>query len=453
VQNTGRRTAVYSVRYDPVVSQPGVRYSVSQPLLILLPGQSRQLTVTLTATRDQLLKTPDPTVAVDGAAAGRQFLGEASGRVVLRPVLSQAPTLRVPVHANPKPSSTLTAAATADGTSIALTGEGVANGPAFAPHSYTSLVTGFEQLGTSPEMPKCTQPLSSCYKSELERSVDLATAGVATDGAGGLYFGVSAHGRFTSPQSAVNYGVFIDATGDGLWDYQVTTTRVAGLDAALVVVTDRQFTLLPAGKPYVGFLNVADGTVDTNAFDSDVQVLAVPLSAMPLVTGRIGFGVRAVSAYGTVDDLGTLPAPGTPQLAPVTMSFDPTHPGLSFTAGGAAAVLVPAGNGTTLTVTRDPASYAADTAVGGDKGALVVLHQNDTATGRAQSVAIAGTPVTTAPATGSVPAPSGSPAPPSAVTVEPQAEQSGAAAGTAGLPATTGSSPSGPEPATTAPAG
>jgi hypothetical protein len=69
---------------------------------------------------------------------------------------------------------------------------------------------------------------------------------------------------------------------------------------------------------------------------------------------------------------------------------------------GQPAVLVPAQDGTTLTVTQDPVSYAADTAVGGDKRALVMLHQNDTATGRAQSVPITGTsappsPVTEAP--------------------------------------------------------
>ena len=50
-----------------------------------------------------------------------------------------------------------------------------------------------------------------------------------------------------------------------------------------------------------------------------------------------------------------------------------------------------------MAIAQDPASYAADTAVGGDKGALVLLHQNDSVTGRAQSVPIAGTSVATAP--------------------------------------------------------
>lgn len=458
VQNTSRRLAFYTVRYDEVVSQPGVRYSVSQPLLILLPGQTRQVTVTMTATQDKLRKTPDPTVVVDGDNAGRQFLGEASGRVVLKPLLSRAPTLRVPVHANPKPSSTLTAAANADGSAITLTGEGVANGPAYQPTSYTSLVSGFEQLGTSPEMPRCTdEVLATCYKSELERSVDLARVGVASDG-DALYVAASAHGRFTSPETAVNYGVFIDTDGDGLWDRQVTTTRIADFDAPLVVVTDREFNLLPADDPYVGFLNVADGTVDTNAFDSDVQVLAAPLSVLG-ITGRVSFGVQATSAYNTVDDLGTTTGETGPELAAEAMSFDPTAPGLTVGLGQGPAVLETATDGTTLTVTQDPASYAADVAVGGEKGALVVLHQNDTATGRAQSLPIAGAPLPSTEATTTAPTSGGSSAPPpSVVTGSPAAESPAAGPpaaveSPAAAPTETGTAPATSAPATTTPAG
>ena len=78
-------------------------------------------------------------------------------------------------------------------------------------------------------------------------------------------------------------------------------------------------------------------------------------------------------------------------VADGAIGTDWLRPGLSFTVGGEPAIAVPAQDGTTLTVTQDAESYAADTAVGGDPGALVVVHQNDTATGRAQSVPIAGT--------------------------------------------------------------
>jgi len=96
-----------------------------------------------------------------------------------------------------------------------------------------------------------------------------------------------------------------------------------------------------------------------------------------------------VSAYGTVDDVGTTTGPVGAELS-TPMSFDPLAPGLSFTGPeGDPALLLPATDGTTITVIQDPASYAADVAVGGEKGALVVLPHNDTATGRSQAVPIA----------------------------------------------------------------
>ncbi len=153
VDNTGGRAAVYRVSYEALVDQPGVRYALSAQRLTVPPGQSRTVTITMTATQDELRKVADPTVVTDD---GRQFLGEASGRVVLAPQNDRGETLRVPVHANPKPASTLTASADEDGSAITLAGEGVTNGPALDPTSYTSLVSGFEQLGTSPELPRCT---------------------------------------------------------------------------------------------------------------------------------------------------------------------------------------------------------------------------------------------------------------------------------------------------------
>jgi len=393
VVNKGTSAAVYRVTYDALVDQPGVRYALSAQRLTVPPGQSRTVTVTMTATQDQLLKVADPTVVTDD---GRQFLGEASGRVVLAPTNNRGETLRVPVHANPKPSSTLQATPSEDGSTITLAGEGVANGDLFEPTSYTSLVSGFEQLGTSPEMPRCTaEPATTCYKSELERSVDLASVGVASDALqyddAGLYFAVASHGTETTPLAPISTSIVLDATGDGVWDYLVTTTNVTGEDLPLVVVADREGNLVGAGgTPYAAPLNLYDGLVDTNVFDSDVKVFGVPLSALPEVTGRITFGVQSTSYTGTVDDVGTVTGPdGQVELAPQAMSFDPTAPGLSFTSDGETALMVPATDGTQLAVTQDAASYAADTAVGGDKGAMVVLSQNSGAAGRTQSVPVA----------------------------------------------------------------
>ncbi|WP_109504729.1 S8 family serine peptidase [Klenkia soli] len=395
VSNKGDRAAVYRVTYDALVQQPGVRYALSAQRLTVPPGQTRTVTVTMTATQDDLLKVADPTVVTDD---GRQFLGEASGRVLLTPTNNRGEVLRVPVHANPKPSSTLQATPSDDGSTITLAGEGVANGDLLDPTSYTSLVSGFEQLGTSPEMPRCTTTASAdCYKSELERSVDLSAVGVASDVGQygddpGLYFAVASHGKATSLATFTFTSVYIDATGDGLWDYELYTARVPDVDLPITFLADREGQLTGGdGAPWYAPVNLYDGLVDTNAFDTDVQVLGVPLSAIPEVTGRVTFGVQTASYAGTVDGVGTVSTPTGTELAPQAMSFDPTAPGLSFTADGETAIVVPATDGTELAVTQDAESYAADTAVGGDKGAMVVLSQNSGAVGRTQSVPIAGT--------------------------------------------------------------
>jgi len=392
VANKGDRAAVYRVSYAAAAEQPGVTYSFSEEQVTVPPGQSREITVTMTAVRDELRKVPDPTVVTD---TGRQFLGEASGRVVLTPVNGKGSELRVPVHSNAEPTSTLTATTSEDGGTITLAGQGVANGPAFEPQSYTSLASAFELLGTSPEMPRCTTLLTpDCIQSEFEGSVDLAAVGVTSDVAqagpdAGLYFAISAHGQASTPEGAVTYGVLVDGNADGVWDYNVTTVRLPDLDLPLVVVLDRESNLLPSNEePFAAPVNLVDGSVDTNVFDTDVEVLGVPLSVLPLVQGRISFGVTSFGYFtGTTDDLGTFTAPsGLPELAAERMSFDPLDPGLTFTGpGGAPALLVPATAGTTLTVTQDPEAYAADVAIGGaEKGAMVVLHHNDSATGRTQ---------------------------------------------------------------------
>ncbi len=393
VDNKGSRAAVYRVSYDALVQQPGVRYSLSAQRLTVPPGQSRTVTITMTATQDDLLKIADPTVVVDD---GRQFLGEASGRVVLTPTNNRGETLRVPVHANPKPSSTLTATPAEDGSTIGLAGEAVANGDLFDATSYTSLVSAFEQLGTSPEMPKCTtELLSTCYKTDSSaRSTWPASGWPRTP--------------CSTTTPVVLRGLRareVHVGGDGrelrrLHGHQ----RRRGLGLPAHHHPDRRLRR-PAGRPdrpglqpgragdepYVAPMNLYDGLVDTNAYDSDVQVLGVPLSILPADTGRITFGVQSASYNGTVDDVGTVSTPAGPELAPQAMSFDPTAPGLSFSTEDGTALMVPATDGTQIAVTQDAASYAADTAVGGDKGAMVVLSQNSSAAGRTQSVPIAAT--------------------------------------------------------------
>ncbi|MCW2581546.1 MAG: putative Subtilisin [Klenkia sp.] len=144
---------------------------------------------------------------------------------------------------------------------------------------------------------------------ELERSADLAGVGVASDVVphddAGRWVAVSARGRFTTAQTAVDYGVPRRDRGRGL-GAPVTTTRIEDHRVPLVVLTDRDLDLVgPGGEPVVTPMNGCDSLVETTATDSGVQVLSVPLSAFPEPLGRIAVGVRSAGASGTVDDVGT----------------------------------------------------------------------------------------------------------------------------------------------------
>jgi len=320
------------------------------------------------------------------------------------------------VHANAKPSSTLTQSLSPfqnNRATLTLSGRGVANGPVGEPNSYVSLSSAFEQLGTSPQMTKCSRTVvTNCYQSEPERSVDLKAVGVTTDAPftgtarqplanSYLYFGVAAHGKFSTPDAVIGYSVFIDGNGDNVPDYEIFTQRLFngqdGIDVVLVLgayLTGPNAGFLMEtsdGNLAAEFLNIVPGNVDTNFFDNDTVIMPFPISSMPLITKakpRFTFGVQATSfGYGMIDTVGT-----TPFGASVAggMSFNARTPGLSFSSGGEVAQLVVSGPGTTIDVRRNPTELSADRAVGGPIRILMIHSHNSTTAGRAQSVSVPG---------------------------------------------------------------
>ncbi|MDQ3733895.1 MAG: S8 family serine peptidase, partial [Actinomycetota bacterium] len=425
VVNKGTTAQTFAVAYDAVTTQPGVSYSLNKNSVTIAPGGSTTVVLTITVNRAQLRKTLDPTMSatqedtlVGFGELPRQFVADASGRVVFTASAagSTQPQLRVPVHANAKPSSTLTQALSPFSRNTArltLSGRGVSNGPVGDPNSYVSLTSAFEQLGTSPQMPKCSPTITTgCYQSDLERSVDLKAIGVATDAPliqnprnrlrdGYLYFGIAAHGKFTTPDAVIGYSVFIDGDGDNVPDYEIFTHRLAngadGIDVELVLgayLTGPNAGFLmqtPDGNLAAEFLNEVPGSVDTNLFDNDTVLMPFPISSMPLITGtdpRFTFGVQATSfGYGTIDTVGTAPFGASVAGG---MSFNALTPGLSFSSGGDVAQLVVSGSGTRIDVRRNPTQLAADVAVGGPKGILVIHSHNSTTAVRAQTVSVPG---------------------------------------------------------------
>ncbi len=84
VANKSNQLVRYQVSYQSYADVPGVSYSVT-PAEIALPAQSTALiSVTMTADAAQMKHSSDPTVSTP---AGRSWLSEASGYVILEPII------------------------------------------------------------------------------------------------------------------------------------------------------------------------------------------------------------------------------------------------------------------------------------------------------------------------------------------------------------------------------
>ena len=85
VVNKGNMPAKFTVTYEAYATVPGVSYTVTPAMVNLGPNGSTLVSVKMTADAAQMKHTADPTVVL---SAGRSWLSEASGYVVLTPVLS-----------------------------------------------------------------------------------------------------------------------------------------------------------------------------------------------------------------------------------------------------------------------------------------------------------------------------------------------------------------------------
>ncbi|MFD9703422.1 S8 family serine peptidase [Lentzea sp. NPDC059081] len=314
--NKGTGTVYLHARYEPITTVPGVSFQVAKPEVVVPAGGTTSVTVRLRIPRPAALrKTPDPTVS---PADGRQFLAEASGLVTF----TGDRTLRVPAYAAPKPVSRLSVA------------DGRVVGQGLDQQDYRSRMTVLQLGARSDRLPDCGPSLQDdCAVNRTARGADLRYVG-ATATPDLLAFGVATWdtwaniGSNTQPQVRFSVGGkdFVttavkrtNADGDVTADVWLARTKVAGSDE----VVDEQ--------P----LNGADGSTDTNLFDSDVVVLPVSRSALP--SGPVAYTVGVHSRYpapADPDDLVDVAPPATfdyslivPALSTVVRPGDPVAPG------------------------------------------------------------------------------------------------------------------------------
>lgn len=305
LQNTGNRTVTASLRYDPVVSQPGVTYRVTPSRVRVPAHRSVRAVVTMTVVTSALRRTIDPTMATTQIGAPRQFVADASGRVLVTP--SGGTPLRVPVYGAAKPTAAVSASASRSGDGIALRGRGVSQGS--GSEAYTSLVSVLELGARSPRLPRCHGDLTTgCTVNQTAVAGDLQYVGAGSSG-DYLWFGISTYADWANIGNTTIPYVDFDTTGDGQPDYEVYVQNYPSTDVLLAALVDLGTGEVVDLEP----VNFQFGDVDTNVFDSNVLLIPVLKSLVGLEPGAKSFpisytvGMNSVytnNASGDIDSVG-----------------------------------------------------------------------------------------------------------------------------------------------------
>lgn len=328
VQNTGSSSANLTVSYDAVVDEPGVSYQVSPSLVTLAGGASTSVTVTLTADGAALRHSIDPTMKSDQSGLARQFVSDASGRLLI--AQSGMGTLRVPVYGAVKPVSVMTGSPglVDGGSGIKLDGTGFDQGTGGL-GTWTSLVSVMDLGAVSPQLPSCADDDSgncTINQTAVGGDIQYVGAGSAPDDTGSLengwlWFAVATYGdAATIGNSTIPY-VDYDVNGDGVPDFETYAQNLKGTDVLLAWTVD-----LNTGKTVdVEPVNFNLGDVDTNVFDSNVVLLPVWPGAIGITDDITSFPITytvgtqsayATAANGDIDDVGPV-------------AFDPVSPGIT----------------------------------------------------------------------------------------------------------------------------
>ncbi|MGZ4582030.1 MAG: S8 family serine peptidase [Nocardioidaceae bacterium] len=273
VQNTGAATTQVSLSYQPVVSQPGVSYSVSPASLKVKAGDSAQATVTMTIVPSQLRHTIDPTMDTTQLGVPRQFVPDASGRVLVTPAGGDA--LRVPVYGAAKPASQTTMSARPG--QIVTAGTGVDQGTGAT--AYRSLFSVLQLGATSGTLPTCTAVVTTgCTYNQSSKAGDLKYVGAGSS-SDALWFGIATQADWATIGNSITPYVDYDTNADGRPDYETYVANYPG-DGSTDVLTAVTVDLAAGSAVDVEPVNFNWGDVDTNVFDTNVLLLPVAKDAI-----------------------------------------------------------------------------------------------------------------------------------------------------------------------------
>ncbi|GAB3536589.1 S8 family serine peptidase [Arthrobacter tecti] len=369
VRNYSDQPHTYTAEYLAATEIPGVVIDVPDQPITVNGGETVEFDITMTiADPAAMVKAIDPAAEVTHTITSlepdldvtRQYIAQASGRVELTSATTN--TLRVPVHAAPKPASDMSAEPRVqylNGSDLeellTLSGRGLSQGGAPGEMtSYTSLVSPFvlgEESGRLTGL-----PLDSLNALDL-KAVGAASTVPGILAAGGdpadgiLNIGISTWDNWSVPTGTLNFTVELDTNNDEVPDFLVQSFREppVDLDLFLVSALDAEgnatgLTLVPA--------NGVDGATDTNTFDTNVITIPIPVATLGLELGStnsIQYKVRTISSF-TVntegDSIGEVDATEW-------IDFNITDPSLWFAGATGAETSFIDADGASIGVTRD----------------------------------------------------------------------------------------------------
>ena len=411
VVNKGLNAVSYKLAYEALTSVPGVSYRLSAPTMSVDGLSTRTFTVSFVVTdATELTKTADPTVAVIQSNVPRDFVADASGRIVLTPTTGTKPSLRVPVYSAPRPASVMTQAASVTMPSgaiqqaaLPLTGKPVQQGTGAT--LVQSTVAGFELQAVSGLAPTCSTAVTTeCVAFADERAADLKYVGATSNAPqinsiprnarlnANIFFAITTQGAWRTPVSPQEFDVLIDTTGDLVPDVVLTTIRFHDQDVFDTAAYDLHSGLLLGWET----IDAHDG--DNALFDSDTMVLPLAMDIIPNLplNSRIRYGVRSYFALTgrLIDSIGV----GADGNLSKPLSINPFQPGIvvygKFVSNhgsggqpGNLGLLYVDAPGTMLQVRRDAQRYPLDGGLG-----VLMVHFHNKVGSKAQVVALKSTP-------------------------------------------------------------
>ncbi|MGW9404104.1 S8 family serine peptidase [Arthrobacter sp. NPDC055585] len=374
IENKGDSPKTYTAEYLAATTVPGVSITVDEGPVTVPANGKATVNVNFSVTDPTALaKTIDPAAEKQQLGADRQYIAEASGRLQLT---SEDSVLRVPVYSAPKPVSDIKADskitfanASELGAVATLSGRALNQGE--GSEAYRSLTTPLVLGAESPRRESLA--LDSLYSLDLRTvgasSTAPALAAAGKDPASGyLTIGLSTWQNWATLNSNSQIRIDLDLNADGQAELAALSTRADGLDQTvfeLVVIENGEIV---GSLEEMGLANGQFGDVDTNAFDTNVVTLPIPLSALGLdlsAPAPIQYRVSTVNVM-SVDESGTL----VPVDSTDWIGFDAAQPAMWF--NGA-----PGSEGTGTFLAEDQATLGVNRQEGVNGGKALFLHHHN----------------------------------------------------------------------------